>query len=1364
MNLKQFFLLIFCIASCNAVFSQTPEIQFNHISTSEGLSQSSVIAIHQDKLGQMWFGTRDGLNKYDGNSFTIYRNISEDKTAISNNDILSILEDKEGFIWIGTYNGLNKYDPKKDTFTNYFHSNNKNSLSNNTIWTLKEMSNNEIWIGTADGLSIYNKKTDSFTNIFNKKNNEQSLVGNHILSILETKDKDIYVGTTTGLSHLIKKTNSEFTFNNFVNFKNNKNPIYVQDLLEDSKSNVLIASKNEGLLYLNPSKNSIENHLSELHQKKVSNDIRRLVFDDKNQLWIGTYNGLHILKNNEDLLDLKNEINNSKSLSKNSIKSILKDKKGSIWIGTYYGGLNIWDTENVNFINFSQNNNSKKINYNVISSIENYKNILFLGTEGKGINIFDTKTNSVKYLDKSNNALLLDDNIKSLFVDENKLWVGTFNSGIAIYDLEKNTFQNDKETKEIREFLSKIGVYSIKKDKYKNFWFGTFGLGVVKYNTENKSITVFKNNIADNNSLSNNLVRFIAIDSKNNVWASTQRGLNKITSNHKVQRYFYDSNVQSGDDIAAIFEDKNNTIWIGTKAKGLFKFEGEKFIKVQLFGKTGNISNVHSILEDDKNNLWISTNEGLFNFKTKTLKTTIYNQKDGLIGNEFNDNSSLKIGDSQFYFGGPNGITAFNTDNFTTNSYAPQVIITDFKIKNKSVKAKDNSNVLENTISFTNDISLTYEEGNFSIQFAIPNYINSKNNSYQYRLKGLEKEWIFTRENSASYTIQNPGNYTFEIKGANNDVVWNIKPTTLKITVNPAPWRSWWAFLLYALLISTALYFLFSIQKSKTRLKHALDLEQLENEKIEENNKAKLEFFTNISHEFRTPLTLILGPLQNILSDYKGSSKMYKKLLVVENSANHLLQLINRLMDFRKLENNLFKLEAAEGNIVKFLKEIFLSFTEYAKDGDYDFNFHTTEDVILVYYDRYKLERVFYNLISNSFRYTPKNGAINIRIKEENNTIIISVEDTGVGISLENHEKIFDRFFEVTANNKPDTNYNKGTGIGLSIAKNIVNLHKGALKVENNKNNTGSIFNVTLPSGKDHLNEDEIIKDFKFSDDVSQYVTQLNEPIIILEDELTDKINDIEKDTILLVEDNKPLRKFIKGLLKENYNILEAENGKIALKIAIKYSPNLIVSDVVMPIMVGTELCSEIKSNIKTSHIPIILLTSRSSLIYKLEGLESGADDYISKPFNVDEFKVRIKNLLETTNRLKEKFSSNDLLAQSEVVISSLDEKLYKRSLEIVEANISNEDFDIPYFCSELGVSRTMLFIKIKAWTNFTPNDFIQHLRMKKAAQLLEQGKINISEISYKVGFKNPKYFSKCFSKKYNETPSQYSNRFSDPN
>ena len=1351
-NFKRFFFFSILFYSFLG-YNQVKKYPLAHLSTSNGLSQSSVIAIHQDNLGQVWIGTRDGLNKYDGNSFTIYRN-TDNNNSISNNDILSITEDKKGFLWIGTYNGLNKFDPQKNKFINFYHQKENSSLSNNTIWCIKEMSNGEIWIGTSDGLSIYNQKTKTFTNLYNNPSNKKSLGGNHILSILETKNSEIFIGTNKGLSKLVSRKKTHFEFSNY-------NTIHtpVQDILEH-QNKILLATNGEGILTINLKNGNISDFFK---NSTIHKNVRKLCIDNSNNLWIGTYDGLYVCDEKKSIVTLKNKINDSKSLSKNSVKSIYKDKKGSIWIGIYYGGINIWDSSNINFTNLTSNQTRNKLSYDVISSIENYKNQkIFFGTEGKGLNILDLKNNNISYIDKGNHKSLSDENIKSLLIDKETLWIGTLNSGINLFNIKTNTFFSDNILTDLKNYLSNIGVYSIKKSKNK-IWIGTFGKGLICYNKRNNTFKTYINNPKDFNTITDNLIRSITIDSEQNIWIGSQKGLSKIDKFDNITRFFFNSEIQSGEDIISIFEDSQKTIWIGTKAKGLFKFNKTKniFVKVPLKTKRETVTSIHSILQNN-DDLWISTNQGIVKYNILEKNSIIYNIKDGLVSNEFNDNASLKIAPSLFYFGGPNGVTSFNTNSFTTNKYSPQVIVTDFKIKNKKVNINDAFNTLNNTIQYTKSLQLEHEQGNFSLQFAIPNYINSRNNTYKYRLKGLEKEWVYTTNNTASYTIQNPGDYIFEVKGANNDGFWNKKATSINIKVKPAPWRTWWAFALYGLAIAVALYFLFKIQKTKTALKHKLDLEYLENNKIEEAHKAKLEFFTNISHEFRTPLTLILGPLQQILKDYKGSSKIFKKLLVIDNNANHLLQLINRLMDFRKLEKNLFKLEAAEGNIVKFLKEIYLSFTEFAKDGDYEYNFHTTDDQILVYYDRYKLERVFYNLISNAFRYTQKNGSINIRIKQNETHIIITVEDSGVGISDENKTKIFDRFFEVSINNNPENTYNKGTGIGLSIANNIVKLHKGKITVEDNITSSGSIFKVKLPLGKNHLNKDEIISDFKFSDDISQYVNQLSKPITILDDNLKDNIINNLKPTVLLVEDNKPLRKFMKNLLIDEYNILEAENGKSALNMAIKHKPNLIVSDVVMPIMVGTELCSAIKNNIKTSHIPIILLTSRTSLIYKLEGLENGADDYISKPFNIKEFKVKIKNIISSHNRVKEKFTGEEAMLSNEIIISSLDEKLYKKAFQIIETNISNVDFDIPYFCSELGVSRTMLFTKVKAWTNFTPNEFIQHIRMKYATELLEQGKTNISEVSYKVGFKNPKYFSKCFSKKYGKTPSQYQKQFSE--
>ncbi|WP_299118788.1 hybrid sensor histidine kinase/response regulator transcription factor [uncultured Winogradskyella sp.] len=1353
MNKLKILLLLFTFSTIG--FSQTQNYPFTHISTTDGLSQSSAIVIEQDNLGQIWIGTRDGLNKYDGTKFTVYRNSVDKPNSISNNDILSIKQDSEGYIWIGTYNGLNKYNPKTNAFTRYFHSNDQSSLVNNTIWTIEELSNGAIWVGTSNGISVYDKSSDSFKSFLNKLN-ENDFSGNQVLSILETKNNSVYIGTSNGLIKVL-----DFNQLNFEVVSNTKE-LYIQDIVESLGGNLLLATRGHSVLVYHTKTKEIESYLSNDKDVQSKINARQLQYDDDQKLWIGTYSGLVIVDKKKNETVLTTNIKDSKSLSKNSIKSIFKDKKGSIWIGTYYGGINVWDVSNKNFVNIIQNPDGSGLSYNVVSSIENYKDYIYFGTEGGGITRLNKNNNSYSYINENNSPQLLNDNIKSLHISKNdNLWIGTFDSGLVLYNPKINKFNTSILSPELMDYLSDVGIYAIKEDANSNIWLGTFGKGLVQYSLINKTFDAYSFNEQVSNSLSSNLVRTIEIDSKENIWVGTEHGLNKVNPEGNITTYFYEKNIEAGDDVLSIYEANDQTIWVGTKAKGLYKLIDSKFQSVDLIANETIVSSVHSILEDKSNNLWISTNQGLVKFNPETNKSIIYDQKEGLVSNEFNDNSSLKVENSKFYFGGPSGVTFFNPQQLYINDYAPQVIITDFKIKQKSVDLNNKNSVLKETITFTEDLELAYNQGNFSVAFAVPNFINSNNNRYKYRLKGLEDDWVETTENNASYTIQNAGDYVFEVKGANSDGIWNENPTQLIIKVAPAPWRSWWAFLIYGVLILGALYFLMHILKSRTKLQTQLELEHLEVERTKEANKAKLEFFTNISHEFRTPLTLITGPLHQILEDYKGSSKMYKKLMIIESSANQLLQLINRLMDFRKLENNLLKLESAEGNFVKFLKEIYLSFSEYAKDRGYDYSFHTSDDEILVYYDRYKLERVFYNLISNAFRYTPHGGKITIKVKKENEEIIIQVEDSGVGIAKEYHEKIFDRFFEVATNNQPDDNYSKGTGIGLSIAKNIVDLHKGKIDVRNNESGEGSIFSVVLPLGCAHLKKDEIIRDFKFSDDISQYVKQLDTPNQIIEDDIAVQPLSGDKQTILLVEDHNPLRKFMRSILEENYNILEAQNGKLALKIAQKESPNLIVSDVIMPVMVGTELCSAIKGDIKTSHIPIILLTSRTSLIYKLEGLESGADDYISKPFDVNEFKLRIKNLLESTSRLKQKYTSEDPLQPNEIMISSLDEKLYKKALQIVEDNIGNEEFDVQYFCTDLGVSRTMLFTKVKAWTNFTPNEFIMHFRMKRAAQILEQGKINISEVSYKVGFRNPKYFSKCFQKKFGETPTQYTNRFS---
>lgn len=1356
-------LYIVCTCMVSLMFGQSnpASYQFKHLNTSDGLSQSSVIAMEQDNLGRMWLGTRDGLNLYDGTVFKVFRTIANDSTSISNSDILSIKQDSEGYIWIGTYNGLNKYDPVTDSFERFYHFNDKTSLSNNTVWAIEELSNGDIWLGTSNGLSVYNKASQGFTNWYTNADVMGSgLPSNYILSIKKAANGTLWVGTSKGFCKVVPKGDDAYEFKRF-SLAGATVP-FVQVIGACNDNILCVGTKNMGLLKFD----LISERFLSRDVLNKDEDIRAVTAGEKGLLWVGSSKGISLLGEEGSLQHISYDPNQQNSLSHNYIKSIFRDKKGSIWVGSYYGGVDIWDVSNANFINFKESSGKNRLGHKVVSSIvDDAEGNLYLGTEGGGLTIF--KSTETKYINTGNSNTLLSDNIKSLFVHDNTLWVGTYNKGVEIYSIKAGRFMPDALSKEVELFLKDSGIYTIKKGLGNDIWLGTFGLGLVQYNTKDRTYKVFDHQESTNKSLSSDRIRSLMIDKGSNIWVGTQGGLNLLPyanggyATERLSRFFYDNETDSGDDILTVFQDTRGTIWVGIRAKGLFRFDGKQFQKVTI-STTEQITSIYAILEGLDNTLWMSSNQGLLKYQVEKNSFVVYTDRDGLVANEFSSGAALKQGDSKLYFGGPEGVSFFDSKTIASNSFNPQVLLTDLKIKNTSVLVNVKDGILTQSMPFTQEIVLDHDKANFSIDFTIPNFINPNSNQYKYRMVGLEDNWTLTDQARANYTIQRSGTYTFEVKGANNDKLWNVEPTTLKITVKPAPWLSNWAFALYGLLALLTIVGLVNIIRSKTKLKHKLQLEHLENERNQDINDAKLRFFTNISHEFRTPLTLITGPLQQLLADYKGSSVVYKKLLVIESNANHLLQLINRLMDFRKLEHNKYALETAEGNLVKFLKEIFFSFSEFAKGNGYQYTFDTEDEEILVYYDRPKLEQVFYNLISNAFKYTPAGGEIRIVVKKETESVVIDIMDSGPGIPKKYQDKVFERFFEIPAYVKANPSQNTGTGIGLSIAKSIIDLHKGEISVLSSDNG-GSTFRIALKLGNGHINNEEIIQDFKFSDDLGLYTSQLdgldNQEVFLNADQLLD---DKKRDTVLVVEDNVPLRTFMKDLLKETYKVIEAGDGEEAIRKALKYMPALIVSDVIMPRMVGTEMCAKIKENIKTSHIPIILLTSRTSLLYKFEGLESGADDYISKPFDIKEFKLRVRNLIDANKRLRAKFSDEQSFTPNEIVLSSIDEQLLKKALKIVEDNISNDQFDIMAFSMELGVSRTLLFTKVKAWTNFTPNEFIQEIRMKRAARLLEQGNLNISEIGYQVGFKNPKYFSKCFQKKFGISPSRYIEKFSE--
>lgn len=1367
------FVLFFIVTS--VVCGQHRKFAFRHLSVSEGLSQSSVISIVQDKKGLIWFGTRGGLNKFDGEEFTIYKHKDNDSLSISNNDVTSITTDAAGDLWIGTFNGLNKFDYSKGQFLHFLNDvDDSTTISDNSIWSILEDSHGDMWVGTANGLNRYDPESGTFRRFYHDPDNDYSLSSSYINDIFEDSQGVIWIATSEGLNKLTRDQHDRVRFVRYTHrpeVPGGLSDNYTQTITEDAAGNLWIGTKYGGLNKYLRKTNTFETYIHDPENPGSisNNDVRALSFDGQGRLWIGTYQGLNLFYPEEQrFYRFLNDKDDPNSLSKNSVKSMFIDVNGSLWVGTYYGGVNFLDPQNTNFRHYKKRPGPTGLSYEVTSDIiEGRDGDIYIGTEGGGVNILNKKTGEFRYIKQDNTAnTLTSNNIKSLLLDNDDLWIGTYNGGLNILDLETGEVIHYRNDPQNINSLSDNDVYSIVQQNDSLFWLGTHGGGLNLFNPRSGRFTHFREGDAPR--LTSDLLRVLFRDSRGNLWVGTQYGLNFLshkdisTNNIRFKHYFYDQKKQFGEDILTIFEDSRSRIWVGTSESGLNMLDPAKgeFVNFNSFAQGKSPLNVvHGILEDSHQNLWISANQRIlkFNLNDSTFRT--FDESDGLVGNEFNNNSCLKTSSGNMYFGNLEGVTYFNPDSIIYNQYAPPVILTDFRLFGKSVSPADKTSVLDKTISFTRQVTLDYDQAIFTIVFAIPNYINSDKNSYAYRLTGLEEKWNITRENSATYTIQQPGTYTFEVKGMNNDGVWNTTPTTLKVTVNPAPWRTWWAFLGYGIIILAALYLLISIILSRSKFKHDLELEYLNNEKEKSLNRMKIQFFTNISHEFRTPLVLILGPLEQIISNYKGSNKLYKKLLTIEKNATSLLKLINQLMDFRKLENNLLQLKAAEGNMVAFLKEIFLSFKLHAKIHHISYAFGCQEDRIMAWYDRDKMERVIFNLIANAFKYTPKNGKINVSISLLQDNLEIKVADTGVGIAPEYLDKIFDRFYEGdNGNHLPHSRYNNGTGIGLALAKGIVELHRGRITADSRKGQ-GSTFTVTIPLGNSHLREDQIIKNFKSSEDIAQYERkdypslQAEEMDILLDTPKSDA-------EILVVEDNGDLRNYIVQLFSANYKVRQAADGKDGLQQALQAVPDLIISDVMMPGMDGIEFCSQIKSNIKTSHIPFILLTARTSLIFKYEGLEMGADDYINKPFNVKELQLKVKNLINSQKKLKEKFASQSIIKPSEITVSSLDEKLLKKALHIVEENLSNELFDIPTFCEELGVSRTMLFTKVKAWTNLTPNEFIQVMRLKRAAALLEQNKFNIGEVGFKVGFKNPKYFSKCFQRHYSVTPTEYARKF----
>jgi len=810
----------------------------------------------------------------------------------------------------------------------------------------------------------------------------------------------------------------------------------------------------------------------------------------------------------------------------------------------------------------------------------------------------------------------------------------------------------------------------------------------------------------------------------------------------------------------SLFRDSNNRLWVGTMSGGYYFDKNDKKLhKLNVPEISDDV--IQAICEDNNGNIWFSTYNGLVRTEFKHFRTpfqeddiqvTRYTAQNGLASNQFLPQAVAKSVYGEFFWGGVNGVTTFFPDRIRKNTDLPVIAVTAFYIHNEEVTLRTKDSPLKSASEDTREITLSYKQGyNVGFKFAALNFVYTESNRYAYRLKGLANNdnWNYSgNQRSVQYTNLAPGHYTFQVKAANNDGVWNEKPVEIRITVLPPLWKTWWAYLIYFFILVGIVYYIYHFFRVRARLERSLFEEQLQSQRQEELTRIKFEFFTNISHEIRTPLTLILAPLEKLEVETKENEKVHNQLLHIKNNAVRLLKLVNELLDFRKVETGNLKLYITLNDIVAVAYRVFDSFLELAQEKQITFEFKSDTDRIEVYFDKDQIEKVLYNLLSNAFKFTPDKGKITCAVRTVNDRVELRVTDNGKGVESANQKKIFQRFYQVDSNGVPKT----GTGIGLAYSKSIVELHKGEIDMDSaekdGRMSTSFYFNLKL--GRNHFDASQLVIDDESGKKIIEEIT------FRMEENSEELIS--HKATVLVVEDNMELRTFIKDSLLHTYHVLEAGDGEQGWLVAVESIPDLIISDIMMPDTDGLELVQRLKSDDRTCHIPFIFLTARTNYEHLVEGLETGADLYLTKPFSLKVLELNIHNMLSARDIMREKFTRRLICEPTQTIVDSIDEKFFRKVLAIIEENIANPEFGVPTLATEVGMSQPILYKKIRALSNMSVNDFIKSIRLKKAAQLLQQTQYGIADIAYMVGFNDRKYFSKEFKKVFGQNPSEYMN------
>ncbi len=1351
--LKQFLLLLILGGCIQSIYADDRNIRFTHLTNDNGLPNNTVYAICQDYKGFIWIGTKNGLCKYNGNNLSVYRHKIDDNQSLPNNQIRNLYEDRQSRLWISTSKGVRLYDRDKDRFLSV--GNDSLSFFSRTVFQAED---NTVYIGGRDRIYVYNEE---------KKVIEPFLINNKdvrgsFTDIISDEYGRLWIGTVFGRVLCIDLKKG--TINRYKNNKDNSHSLIsdrVETLYKDSLGRIWIGTVDKGICYYD-----------NLEKKFVSIKgfpevcVRSIAEDSEKNIWIGSEDGLYIYyPKTGQLINRKRDYDDHKySLNDNAIYTIFKDKEHNMLIGTYFGGINIFPHSFRRFSYYDSGATNRQLSGRVVRQIiADKRNNLWIATEDGGLNYFDPIKGTFEHVTSKNNTNSLSyNNVHSLLLDNHdNLWIGTYLGGLNKYNLKTKKFEYYTTDKYPDLFVNNI--FSMIEDRDGDIWVGTTnGLSVLNP-IENK-ITSFEPQIFRSMAIDN-----LIEDSQGNIWIAT-RSLGVFCYNKAMKnlRHYYQKTDGKGlpdNFINYLFEDSRNDIWIGTHDGGLAKFD-KKTEEFTTFTENDRLpsNTIFGIEEDNSGNLWISTNNGLSCYNIQRNYFTNYSISEGLPNKQFNYNSVYKAPDGMLYFGTIDGMIAFYPENMQVAENVAKVEFVDFKIFGKSIRPEDENSPLSKNIECVEEIPLNSEQAkSFTFDFTVPTISHSSSLFFAIKFD-TDKEWSFIgSQDHATFVNLPPGEYTFMVKASfNNNWTGNEPIKMVKINIAPPFWKSTPAYIIYSLLFITILMILYLYLRRRQKEKNMILSTRLEKEKIQEINTLKLNFFTNISHQLRIPLSLILAPLQSLLEKQAFSPELVSKMRLITGNALRMKTLIEELMLFTKIETRQEKIKVKKGNLLAFINDICIGFDVLAEDNDISYSVNILSPEQDVWFAPVKVEKIIYNVLSNAFKYTEK-GSISVFVSLEQidsyTYLKFIVSDTGIGIEDEKKEKIFENYYQV---NDFIKSRKTGFGIGLSLTRELVLLHKGSIDV-NSELGKGSTFTITINVSDSAFAPDEISKndaDKQFMEDYTFI------PVDNLSDTIDNQseINGTEKDnkqySILVVEDNIELLTFYSELFNNLYTVLTAADGEEGYEIAIAKIPDIIISDVMMPKLNGYDLTRKLKSRIDTCHIPLILLTAKTGEESEMEGYDCGADMFLQKPFHPTIIQKQISNLILTKENQKKKYLENQI-PLDDIITNDRDKNLISEIESLIKRNIENESFSLNDILREIGIGRTLLHIKLKKLVGLSATEFINNIRLKESLKILLSGG-NVSEAAYGTGFSSPNYYSRCFKKQFGISPNEYLTKHKD--